>query len=133
MEKQTASNKQENRQKLIAEAREGNEEAIENLSIQDLDTYSQISKRIKKEDVLSIVNTSFMPYGIESDQYSILGEIRDIEIITNSITDDKIYAMEIECNDLYFRVTINEKDLLGEPAVGRRFKGNIWMQGTVCL
>ena len=50
-----------------------------------------------------------------------------------SITGEKMYAMEIECNDLHFRVTINEKDLLGEPAVGRRFKGNIWMQGTVCL
>jgi len=133
LEKQAANNKQENRQKLIAEAREGNEEAIENLSIQDLDMYSQISKRIKKEDVFSIVSTSFMPYGIESDQYSILGQIEDVEILINSITGEKIYAMEIECNDLHFRVTINEKDLLGEPAVGRRFKGNIWMQGTVCL
>ena len=133
LEKQTAKNNHENRQKLIAEAREGNEEAIESLSIQDLDMYSQISKRIKKEDVFSIVSTSFMPYGIESDQYSILGEIEEIETITNSITGEKVYAMQIECNDLHFRVTINEKDLLGEPAVGRRFKGNIWMQGTVCL
>jgi hypothetical protein len=32
-----------------------------------------------------------------------------------------------------FDLTINEKDLLGEPEVGRRFKGNVWMQGTVCL
>ena len=64
---------------------------------------------------------------------SILGQIEDVEILINSITGEKIYAMEIECNDLHFRVTINEKDLLGEPAVGRRFKGNIWMQGTVCL
>ena len=133
LEKQTASNKQENRQRLIAEARKGNEEAIENLSLEDLDTYSQISKRIKKEDVFSIVTTSFMPYGIESDQYSILGEIENIEEITNSITGEKVYAMELECNGLHFKVTINEKDLLGEPAVGRRFKGSVWMQGTVCL
>ena len=133
LEKQTANNKSENRQRLIAEAREGNEEAIENLSIQDLDMYSQISKRIKKEDVFSIVTTSFMPYGIESDQYSILGEIQNVEMIKNSITGENVYAMEIECNDLHFKVTINEKDLLGEPAIGRRFKGNIWMQGTVCL
>lgn len=133
LEKQTANNKSEKRQKLIAEAREGNEEAIENLSIADLDTYSQISKRIRKEDVLSIVSTTFMPYGIESDQYSILGEIKEIEEITNSITNEIIYSMEVECNDMNFKVTINQKDLLGEPAVGRRFKGSIWMQGTVCL
>lgn len=133
LEKQTATNKQENRQKLIAEAREGNEEAIENLSIQDLDTYSQISKRIRKEDLFSIVSTSFMPYGIESDQYSILGEIKELEEIINPVTKEKIYSMELESNDLHFRVIINENDLLGEPAVGRRFKGSIWMQGTVSL
>lgn len=133
MEKQIANNKQEKRQRLIAEAREGNEEAIENLSIDDLDTYSQISKRIKKEDVFSIVTTSFMPYGIESDQYSILAEIKEVEEMINPLTEEKIYAMEVECNGLQFRVVINQKDLLGEPAVGRRFKGSIWMQGAVCL
>ena len=133
LEKQTANNKQEKRQRLIEQAREGNEEAIENLSIQDLDTYSQISKRIRKEDVFSIVSTTFMPYGIESDQYSILGEIIEVEEVSNSITGEKLYSMEVECNDLHFKVMINQEDLLGEPAVGRRFKGNIWMQGTVCL
>lgn len=133
LEKQTANSKQEKRQRLIEQAREGNEEAIENLSIQDLDTYSQISKRIRKEDVFSIVSTSFMPYGIESDQYSILGEIIEVEEVCNSITGEKLYSMEVECNDLHFRVLINQEDLLGEPAVGRRFKGSIWMQGTVCL
>lgn len=133
LEKQIANTKQEKRKQLIAEAREGNEEAIENLSIQDLDTYSMISKRIRKEDVFSIVNTTFMPYGIESDQYSILGEIKELEEIVNPVTEEELYSMEIECNDLRFRVVINKNDLLGEPAVGRRFKGNIWMQGTVCL
>ena len=133
LEKQIANNKQEKRNKLIVEAREGNEEAIENLSIQELDIYSQISKRIKKEDVFSIVTTSFMPYGIESDHYTILGEIKEVEEITNLITNEKLYSMEVECNDIVFKVTINQDDLLGEPAVGRRFKGSIWMQGTVCL
>lgn len=133
LEKQIANSKLEKRKKLIAEAREGSEEAIENLSIQDLDTYSMISKRIHKEDVFSIVNTTFMPYGIESDQYSILGEIKEVEEIINPMTKEELYAMEIECNDLSFRLVINKNDLLGEPAVGRRFKGNIWMQGTVCL
>lgn len=133
LEKQIVNNKKEKRRKLITEAREGNEEAIENLSIQELDLYSQISKRIRNEDLFSIVSTSFMPYGIESDQYSILGEIKDLEEMINPITEEKLYSMEVECNDLIFRVVINQNDLLGEPAVGRRFKGNIWMQGTVNL
>ena len=74
-----------------------------------------------------------MPYGIESDQYSILGEIIEVEEVCNSITNERLYSMEVECNDLHFRVLINQEDLLGEPVVGRRFKGSIWMQGTVCL
>ena len=132
-ETQTVNRNSERRTRLMAEAREGNEEAIEHLTLADMDTYSMISKRIKSEDVFSIVSTSFMPYGIESDQYCVLGEILELEEVINSITNEKIYSMKLECNDIIFDVAINEKDLLGEPAVGRRFKGSIWMQGTVCL
>lgn len=130
---QVANHKKEKRNRLIAEAREGNEEAIESLTLEDMDTYNMLSKRITKEDVFSIVSSSFMPYGIESDQYSILGEITELEEVINSLTSEKIYSMKVECNDIIFSVAINEKDLLGEPAVGRRFKGSIWMQGTVCM
>ena len=34
-------------------------------------------------------------------------------------------------NELTFDVGINKIDLLGEPQVGRRFKGNIWLQGYI--
>jgi hypothetical protein len=30
---------------------------------------------------------------------------------------------------MIFTIAINKADLLGEPAPGRRFKGQIWMQG----
>ena len=131
--KQYYSNKNEKRNQLIAQAREGNEEAIENLTLADMDTYSSISRRLAKEDILSIVDSYFMPYGIESDQYSILGTITEVEETYNMFTQEKIYRLGILCNDIEFDVTINERDVFGEPEVGRRFKGNIWMQGTVCL
>ena len=121
------------RSQLVAQAREGNEEAIENLTLEDMDMYSILSRRVMNEDIFSIVSSTFMPYGIESDQYSILGEILDYTIVENSITKEHIYCMKIECNDLIFDVCINSKDLIGEPAVGRRFKGNIWIQGSVQL
>ena len=132
-EKQAANFRQEKRRELIAQAREGNEDAIESLTMEDMDTYSLLSRRITREDVLSIVNSTFMPYGIESDQYNILGEIVGVEETTNTITNEKLYSMKVECNDIIFQVTINQSDLLGEPAIGRRFRGNVWMQGTVCL
>ena len=65
--KQVAREKElaKNRFSLIAAARKGDEEAMENLTMDDIDTYSMISKRIVTEDVFTIVDSYFMPYGIE--------------------------------------------------------------------
>lgn len=120
-----------NRNSLIAAARKGDEEAIENLTLEDMDTYTVISKKIQKEDVFTLVDTYFMPYGVECDHYSILGEILDCNKVTNKMTSEEIYQMTISCNDLVFNICINEKDLYGEPLAGRRFKGSIWMQGYI--
>ncbi|MBR1862078.1 MAG: DUF3881 family protein [Lachnospiraceae bacterium] len=119
------------RAKLLAAAKNGDEEAIETLTIEDMDIYNSLSKRIKNEDVYSIVDTSFMPYGVECDQYSIIGDIVAYRLVTNHITEEKIYILTILCNDLTFDVAINIIDLFGEPEVGRRFKGVIWLQGNI--
>lgn len=128
---QMASVKQSNRSELIAMAREGDEAAIESLTLEDMDTYAIISRRILREDVLSIVKTYFMPYGVESDQYEILGEIKEIRTEQNKVTAETLYCMKIECNDIIFDVCINQNNLYGAPEVGRRFKGIVWMQGLV--
>lgn len=117
--------------RLINKARKGDEEAIENLTLNDMDTYTAISKRILKEDVFSLVDTYFMPYGIECDHYSILAEILECNLVSNNLTGEEIYIMTVSCNDLTFDLCINKDDLYGEPAVGRRFKGPIWMQGMI--
>ena len=120
-----------NRNKLIAQARAGDEEAIETLTLEDMDTYNAISKKIRKEDVLSLVDTYFMPYGVECDQYSVMGEITDFSSTKNRLTEEELYIMTVSCNDLVFEVCINKKDLYGEPMPGRRFRGSIWMQGII--
>lgn len=132
-EKQILENEKttQTRNHLIAAAREGDEDAIESLTLEDIDTYSMLSRRIVNEDIFSIVDTSFMPYGIESDQYAVLGEILNVSQTTNRITDQKIYSMTIDTNDLIYDICINEDDLLGVPEVGRRFKGKIWLQGMI--
>ena len=117
--------------KLLKEARSGDENAIESLTMQEMDTYSMISKRIENEDVLSIVSTYFMPCGLECDQYSILGEILKYEKRENSLTKEKIYVMTLDCNGLEFDVCINGEDLMGEPEIGRRLKASIWLQGRM--
>ncbi len=120
-----------NRNQLIEAARKGDEDAIESLTLEDMDTYTAISRKIQKEDVFSLVDTYFMPYGVECDQYSILGEIQECHRVTNSMTGEHVWLMTLECNELNFDVCINEKDLFGEPMAGRRFKGVIWLQGAV--
>jgi hypothetical protein len=132
-EKQMRSYKEAsiNRNNLIAAARDGDEEAIESLTLEDIDLYTMISRRILREDLYTLVDSSFMPYGIECDQYSVIGEILDCQLVKNSYTEEEIYLMTLECNELIFDVCINKADLIGEPEVGRRFKGSIWMQGKL--
>ncbi|MDO4339836.1 MAG: DUF3881 family protein [Eubacteriales bacterium] len=120
-----------NRNHLIAAARDGDEEAMESLTMDDMDTYSMISQRIITEDIFTIVDSYFMPYGIECDQYNILGEILNLVTFKNILTGEELYQLTVESNDMRFDICINKADLLGEPKVGRRFKGAIWLQGQL--
>jgi hypothetical protein len=131
---EAAKEKQKKLQKrsaLIMAAKNGDEDAMESLTVDDMDIYNEISKRIGNEDVYSIVDNCFMPYGFGSDMYSVIGDIKEFSREQNRFTGENLIKMSIICNDINLDVCINEKDLLGEPAVGRRFKGVIWLQGTV--
>lgn len=130
-EKERIQKATKDRNQLIVAARQGDEEALENLTLDDIDTYTMISRKILKEDVFSLVDTYFMPYGVECDQYSILGEIEDFSLETNRLTNEELYSICINCNGLLFDICINKTDLLGEPQVGRRFKGTVWLQGRI--
>lgn len=121
------------RNKLIEAAKKGDPAAIESLTLEDMDTYNLIGKRTHSEDILSIVESSFMPVGIETDHYAIIGNITACRETTNTFTNENVYILDIECNDLSFTIAINKKNLLGEPAPGRRFKGDIWLQGHIVL
>ncbi len=119
------------RSHLIAQAKEGDEEAIESLTMEDMDTYNMIARRIQNEDIYSIVDTLFMPAGMECDIYQMVGEILSYQKVQNKRTKEYLYQMKVLCNDTEMDVIINEADLLGDPDVGRRFKGEIWMQGNI--
>lgn len=119
------------RNRLIAAARNGDEEAMESLTMEDIDTYTMVSRRIQNEDVFSIVDSYFMPFGMECDQYNVLGEIIDFFQFPNIISGEKLYQLTVKSNDMQFDICINAKDLTGEPAIGRRFKGIIWLQGQL--
>lgn len=130
-EKQRIKKASNERNQLIAQARMGDENAIESLTLEDMDTYTTISRKIHNADVFSLVDTYFMPYGVECDQYSLLGEITDCHTDKNRITGEEVVFMTIECNEITLEICINGEDLYGEPAVGRRFRGIVWLQGYI--
>jgi len=121
----------DNRKMLLNAARSGDQMAIETLTLDDIDTYSKVSRRLISEDVFSIVDTYFMPYGVECDLYAILGEILAVRKRENIATKEMLYQMKLEVNELRFDVCVPVNEVMGEPEIGRRFKGNIWLQGYI--
>ena len=119
------------RRELMNAARKGDQAAIETLTFDDMDLYSKVSKRLANEDVFSIVDTYFMPFGAECDMYSIMGEILEYRLTRNEITREDICIMKLDVNGLLFDVCVPKREVMGEPAVGRRFKGNVWLQGRI--
>ena len=121
----------DNRKMLLNAASNGDQSAIETLTLDDIDIYSQVSRRLANEDVFSIVDTYFMPYGVECDLYSIMGEILAVRHRTNSATGVELYQMKLNVNEMQFDVCVPAEEVMGEPEIGRRFKGTIWLQGYI--
>lgn len=122
----------QNRMLLLSAAREGDSEAIETLTLNDMDLYQQLTKRIeRREDVFSIVDTYFMPSGVECDRYSIMGEIMDLDMDKNTVTGEKLLILTIDVNEMVFDLCVPKDKIIGEPEVGRRFRADIWLQGKI--
>ena len=72
---------------------------------------------------------TFIPWGVECDQYSIVAEILSVEESYNSFTGIGLWLLYVSCNGIQFRICMRKDDLLGEPAPGRRIKCGIWLHG----
>lgn len=120
-----------NRMMLLSAARNGDADAIETLTMEDIETYSRVSRRLVKEDIFSIVDSYFMPYGVECDKYSVLGEIIEFRKEENSFTKEAVYVITLNVNELRFDICVPADQVMGELAPGRRFKTTIWLQGYI--
>lgn len=117
------------RTSMIESARSGDASAMESLTLDEMNLYTKLNRQISKCDMYTLIDSFFMPTGVECDQYSLMGDIEEVELLTNSITKEEIYRMMVVTNDIPLSVVINKDDLLGVPEKGRRFKGKIWMMG----
>ena len=55
--------------------------------MEDIDAYTMIARRIQHEDVYTIVDSYFMPYGLECDLYNVMGEITECRPVKNRQTE----------------------------------------------
>ena len=119
------------RMRLVELAKNGDETAIEDLAIMSLDLKNTMYNKALREDILSVVDTTMIPYGIDCEVYDIVGIITDYSVIKNTMTDEEVVRMTLQCNEYFIDVYINRLDLKGEPDIGRRFRGVIWLQGYI--
>lgn len=116
---------------LFEAAQSGDKEAIKSLTKADLDLIASLNHRVQSEDIYTIVDSYFTPFGMECDLYSILGEIQEVTSMVNPVTDERLYHITVSSNGLPVDVCINALDLRGVPEPGRRFKGHVWLQGKI--
>ena len=116
---------------LMDAAMKGDDYAISTLADHETQVEAAVQTRIKREDVYSIVDSSFIPEGMECDIYYAMGTIVECRQERNIYTHEYVYIILVECNGMHFPVVINVSDLQGQPEVGRRIKGMFWMQGHV--
>ncbi|MCQ2415671.1 MAG: DUF3881 family protein [Lachnospiraceae bacterium] len=114
-------------------ALDGDDDAGYAYESQEMYMYDQIRERAQNEDLYTLVDQTFIPDGVECDQYSVVGEILDVAEDVNDVTGEPLLFINIQCNGVKFRVCMRKKDLRGEPEPGRRLKCGIWLQAHVNL
>ncbi len=119
------------REELLEKARSGDEEAIRLLEEEAIESSEILQERLKEEDLLSILEGFFVPLEDNDDIYSILGTIEDVDRLSNSMTEEKIYLLKVRCMNLVIDIYINALDLIGAPSAGMRFKGTCWVHGLI--
>lgn len=116
---------------LVKRVREGDSDAEQILKLQQAQITENITERLNNEDFFSVIEGYF--FSNEEDEliYNILGTIQEIEIITNTLTNEKIYKLAIYSMGICLDICINEKNLIGMPSIGMRFKGECQIQGKL--
>lgn len=135
--KKTPQEQEYDREKLareyrnICRVRAGNETALDDMLQHESDIKDSLDRRVRMEDILSIVDNGMIPYGTESDVFDVIGTITAVNEVENSRSKEHVYLLDVNCLYYVIRIAINRDDLAGEPMPGRRFRGVTWLQGAV--
>lgn len=114
-----------------SDGRNGSEEDFEAFAQSEMSRIHDIMSRARNTDILTLVESFFMPHGMASDQYYLMGEIKAQARIENELTREHFYRILLETNGMELTVAVNERDLLGVPEVGCRLKCHVWLMGDL--
>lgn len=127
----TKEDREKRHKELLAEVANGDPEAFEKMAKESILRFEKMMERVERSDVYSVVNSFFMPHGMESERYYFLGMITHCHEVQNPLTKETVYLMDIDVNGVEFAVAVNAEDLTGVPAEGYRLRGHAWMQGEL--
>lgn len=119
------------RREMLERADSGDEFAIRAIEQEERFMDEEIAERLRREDVYTIFDGFMYPAGREENYYTILGDIVKIDKLFNPYSEEWVYYLELNVLGQELRVLINPTDLLGEPAVGRRFQGKVRLYGRL--
>ena len=119
-------------EKRLGEAEEqGDLEAVGRLAREEMMRFGRAVQRIHETDILTVVESFFMPYGMESYSYYFLGDILSSALILNEITKERFYRMVVSVNGVEFTAAVHENDLQGVPAAGMRLRAKGMLMGEL--
>ena len=117
--------------KLLADASSGDPDALDKLTRQEMMRYKNVMDHLHDTDIYTMVNSFFMPHGMESDRYYCMGEIEAVRLYENELTREHFYRLKVRANGMEFALAINQSDLLGIPSPGHRIKCHGWLLGEM--
>ncbi len=118
------------RREVLNKALQGDENALREVEAYAAETAEEIRERLQEEDIYTILDGFFMPRG-NSNFYIVLGDILYVDKMLNPLTEEWSYRLEVQTMGTLLGVYINPKDLVGVPQKGRRFLGEVFLQGVL--
>lgn len=120
------------RREMLDKLRSGDEDAVRELEEEAREQEKEIRERMKHEDVFTILEGMFVPADeVTTGLYSAMGTILDVDKVLNPVTEEWVYHLQLDVMGSPLDVYIHPDDLVGIPAVGRRFMGRVRIVGSI--
>lgn len=117
------------RREILNKVQQGDENALREVETYAAETAEEIQERLRQEDVYTILDGFFVPRG-NSNFFVVLGDILYVDKLLNPLTEEWSYRLEVKTMGTRIGIYINPKDLVGVPCKGRRFLGEVFLQGA---